>query len=118
MRTTPRSLLSLVALSIAASRIAAGEQCSDVSGNFRCNLAIPTEVCHVLAPDGTVYSIKRLDSAEPALKEALKAAFDGGVGPLIGSFTVCITGRNPTDTYAGRPVYIATLAAFRLASPP
>jgi hypothetical protein len=117
--TTVRSLFSSVVLTFASSCIAAEEpaSCRDVSGNFRCNLENSWDMCRIRTPDGAVYSIKRLDSADPALLEGLRVAFDGGVGPLVGSFTVCIIGRNATDTYDGKPVYFATLTAFSLAPP-
>jgi len=112
------SLLSTVALGFATS--ASAEEpivCRDIAGSLRCNLSDPWDMCRIRTQDGAVYSLKHLSSADPALLDALKVAFNGGTGPLRGSFTVCITGRNPTGTYTGKPVYFANLTAFSLASP-
>jgi hypothetical protein len=85
--------------------------CRDVTGELtRTPAGSPMHYLYSLrAVDGEHISIERLESGDPSV---LKPLFGRGDGPIRGTFSICITGENPTETYDGKTVFRAKLTAF------
>ena len=113
MRTTPRSLVLVLALTVAGSCIAADEpsQCRAVKGELQLWNGCPPSY-RIRTTSGEVYGLEGGDSTEPQLPESLKVALTSRDGPVRGTFTICPAGADTSVPYDKKPIHLARLIAF------
>jgi hypothetical protein len=116
VRINKRSLAVVLVLIASCSGLAAGEapQCRDVTGELmRTPGGSPVYYGYTLRTvDGELILIESLESGESQLLETFRPLFGRGDGPVAGSFTICITGKNPTPTYSGKTIFRARITAY------
>ena len=109
-----RSLSALFALIVASASAAANgdPHCRSVQGELLRTPSASSYTYRIRTSDGGFFIVESPETGASQLFEALKAQFGREDGPLRGSFMICVTGRNATDTYDGKPIWVARIKAY------